>query len=207
MPNGFTRSKKGEEMYALIGREYENTMDDNDYAAFLKKTRNSPHSARNKKQVMVMVRLKADDGKEYLKYDLRETRYDAIGAECNEYLPNLGVYPIPIANPTLEIGENMTTQEVRTGPIIRYDIGYEIPFTAENVDKIHEMANDISYTQRTQYIVKAGGKKITVRRYEDFRDKPFEELETGVQQNTVGLEKRKTEEVVLDHNTKRTKSL
>lgn len=179
VPNGFTRSKKGEEMYALIGREYENTIDDNDYIAFLKKTANSPHSTRNKKQVMVMVRLKADDGKEYLKYDLRETRYDAIGAEWSEYLPNMGVYPIPFANPTFQLGENLVTTEVRTGPIIRYDIGYEIPFTPENVDKIHEMANDISYTQHTQYILKAGGKKVTVKKYQDFRDRTFEELETG----------------------------
>lgn len=179
MPNGFTRSKKGEEMYTLIGRDYENTIDDNDYIAFINKTRNSPHSSRNKKQVMVMVRLRADDGKEYLKYDLRETRYDAIGAEWSEYLPNLGVYPIPVANPTIQYGENMTTSEVRTGPIIRYDIGYEIPFIPEEVDKIHEMANDISYTQRTQYILKAGSKKVTVKKYQDFRDRDFDDLETG----------------------------
>lgn len=179
MPNGFTRSKKGEEMYALIGREYENTLDDNDYAAFLKKTRASPHSNRNKKQVMVMVRIKADDGNEYLKYDLRDTRYDAIGAEWSEYQPNLGVYPIPVANPTIQYGENNTTSEVRTGPIIRYDIGYEIPFSAKEVDEIHAMANDISFTQRTQYILKAGSKKITVKKYEDFRDRTFDELESG----------------------------
>lgn len=201
MPNGFTRSKKGEEMYALIDREYENTMSDDDYAKFVKKTANSPHSARNKKQVMVMVRLRADDGNEYLKYDLRETRYDTIGAEYSEYLPNLGVYPVPVANPTLEFGENMTTREVRAGPIIRYDIGYEIPLTKENVDKIHEMANDISYTQRTQYIVKAGGRKITVRRYEDFRDKSFEELETG--KKIDGVETQKAEEIVTSSKGKK----
>lgn len=179
MPNGFTRSRKGEEMYQLIGREYENTIDDNDYIAFLTKTRNSPHTARNKKQVMVMVRLKADDGKEYLKYDVRETRYDAIGKEWHEYQPNLGIYPIPIADPTIQYNENNTTSEVRMGPIIRYDIGYEIPFTTKEVDEIHEMANDISYTQRTQYILKAGSKKITIKKYEDFRDRTFDELETG----------------------------
>lgn len=195
MPNGFTRSKKGEEMYELIGREYENTLDDNDYINFLKVTRNSGHSSRNKKQVMVMVRLKADDGNQYLKYDLRETRYDAIGAEHSEYLANIGVYPIPIANPRLEMGDDNVAKEVRTGPIIRYDIGYEIPFTPEAADKIHEQANDISYTQRTQYILKAGGKKITIKTYEDFRNRSFEELESGKFDNGKNVETRPKKEI------------
>lgn len=180
MPNGFFRSTKGEEMYAKIGRPYENTLKDDQYAAFLKKTTNSPHSARNKKIVTHMIRERAEDGNEYLRYEISDTRYDGIGAEWTQYCPNQGIYPIPIAQPKIQFGENMTTQEVITGDIIRYDIGYEIPFTKEAVDKIHEMAND-RLRNRTEYVVSEykGGRRVTVPSYEDFRDKPFDELMSG----------------------------
>jgi hypothetical protein len=181
MPNGFFRSTKGEEMYAKIGRQYENTLKDDQYAAFLKKTANSPHSARNKKVVTAMIRERAEDGNEYLRYELSDTRYDAIGAEWTQYCPNQGVYPIPIAQPKIQFGENMSTQEVVTGDIIRYEMGYEFPFTKENVDSIHKLANDRSRNNRTEYIVSEykGGRRFTILSYEDFRDKSFEELQTG----------------------------
>lgn len=167
-------------MYQQIGRPYENTMKDDQYAAFLKKTTNSPHSARNKKVVTNMIRERADDGNEYLRYEISDTRYDAIGAEWTQYCPNQGVYPIPITQPKIQFGENMSTTEVLSGDIIRYDIGYEISFTKEHVDKIHEMANDRS-RNKTEYVVSEykGGRRITILSYEDFRDKPFDELMAG----------------------------
>lgn len=200
MPNGFFRSKKGEEMYALINKPYENTMKDDQYAEFIRRTANSPHSARNKKVVTSMIREIGEDGNEYLRYELLDTRYDAIGAEYTEYCPNQGVYPIPIAQPKIEFGENMTTREVVSGNIIRYEIGYDTPFSLENADKIHEMANDKSRSNRTSYIVSEykGGKRVTVPSYEDFRNKSFDVLFNGRLAET-----RKAEEVVLDHNTKR----
>lgn len=203
MPNGFFRSKKGEEEYAKINKPYENTMKDNQYAEFLRKTANSPHSGRNKQVVTAMIRELGEDGNEYLRYELLDTRYDAIGAEFSQYCPHQGIYPIPIAQPKIEFGENMTTREVVTGDIIRYEIGYEIPFSSENVDKIHEMANDRSRSNRTSYIVSEykGGKRVTVPTYEDFRNKSFDVLFNGK------VEQRKAEEVVLDHNTKRARSV
>lgn len=180
MPNGFFRSKKGEEEYAKINKPYENTLKDTQYAAFLKRTANSPHSGRNKKIVTAMIRERADDGNEYLRYELLDIRYDTIGAECREYCPNQGIYPIPIAQPKLVWNENMTVQEVVTEDITRYEIGYEIPFTGENADKIHEMAIDKA-RNRTAYFVSEykGGKSTTVPNYDAFRNKSFEELESG----------------------------
>lgn len=180
MPNGFFRSPKGEEMYAKINKPYEDTLKDTQYAAFLRKTANSPHNARNKKVVTTMICERADDGNLYLRYELLDTRYDMIGAEWSEYCPNQGVYPIPIAQPKIVMGENMSSNEVVTGDIIRYEIGYEIPFTPENVDKIHEMAVDIG-RNRTQYVVSEykGGRRVTVVSYEAFRNKPFDELFNG----------------------------
>lgn len=220
MPNGFFRSKKGEEMYQLINKPYENTLKDDQYATFLKRTANSPHSARNRKVVTAMIRELGEDGEEYLRYELKETRYDAIGAEHTEYCPNQGVYPIPVAQPRIEFGENMTTKDVVTGEIIRYDIGYEIPFTKEAADKIHEMAEEKSRAHRTTYLVSEykGGKRFTVPTYEQFRDTPFDSLFNGSylkkdelkeqqQRHAAELETRKTEEIVADHNTKRAKSL
>jgi hypothetical protein len=181
MPNGFFRSKKGEEMYALINKQYENTLKDDQYAEFLRRTAHSPHSARNKKVVTAMIRELGEDGNEYLRYELWDTRYDAIGAEFTEYCPHQGIYPIPVAQPRIEIGENMSTREVVSGDIIRYEIGYEIPFTPEAADKIHEMVNERSRSTRTSYLVSEykGGKRITVISYEDFRNKPFDVLFNG----------------------------
>jgi hypothetical protein len=60
-------------------------------------------------------------------------------------------------------------------------MGYEFPFTKENVDSIHKLANDRSRNNRTEYIVSEykGGRRFTILSYEDFRDKSFEELQTG----------------------------
>ena len=206
MPNGFFRSPKGEEMYDKINKPYENTLKDDQYAAFLKRTAHSPHSARNKKVVTTMVRELADDGNEYLRYELLDTRYDAIGAEFQEYCPHQGIYPVPIAQPKIEFGENMTTREVVSGDIIRYEIGYEIPFTPEAADEIHEMANEKSRSNRTSYVISEykGGKRVTVTSYEDFRNKSFDVLFNGKQ---AVEQTRKAEEVVLDHNTKRARSV
>ena len=185
MPNGFFRSPKGEAEYAKIGKEYENTLKDNQYAEFLRKTANSPHSARNKQVVTLMIREKGEGDMEYLRYELLDTRYDAIGAEFSEYCPNQGIYPIPIAQPKLEMGANMTTREVVLGDIIRYELAYEYPFTAENADNIHKMAVDTG-RNRTQYCVSEykGGKRVTVANYEDFRNKSFDELFNGTSSKT-----------------------
>lgn len=180
MPSGFFKCQEGIDAYHAVGREYDNTLDDTRYEDILKKTANSPHSGRNKRVVRNMVRERADDGNEYIKYDLYELLYDAIGAWYEVYHPNVGTYPIPVTQPTLELGADMTTRSVVSGPIVRIDIGYSIPFTKENADKIHEMANDVSFRERTQYILKKGGaRRIDILRYEEFRDKSFEELETG----------------------------
>lgn len=180
MPNGFFRSPKGEAEYAKINKPYEDTLKDTQYAAFLKKTANSPHNARNKKVVTMMIQEKADDGNLYLRYELLDTRYDVIGAEWSEYCPNQGIYPIPIAQPKIVMGENMSSTEVVTGDITRYEIGYELLFTPENADKIHEMAVDRG-RNRTQYVVSEykGGRRVTVTSYDDFRNKPFEVLFSG----------------------------
>jgi hypothetical protein len=126
-----------------------------------------------------MIRLVADDGNVYLKYDLEEVCYDTIGAPQEVYHSNVGTYPIPITQPTLDYGADGTAREVVNGPIVRIDTGYSIPFTKENADKIHEVANDTSFTNRTQYLIKSNGRKYTVEKYEDFRDRTIEELQTG----------------------------
>lgn len=179
MPSGFFKSQEGVDAYNAIQRPYDDTVDDLRYEKILKQTNNSPHSAKNKKAVRVMVRVVADDGNDYLKYDEHEVRYDAIGAPHETYKPNLGTYPIPISQPTLDYGTDGVAREVVNGPIVNIETGYSIPFTKENVDKIHAMANDISYSQRTQYILKVDGRKFTIKKYEDFRDLTVEELRNG----------------------------
>ena len=180
MPNGFFKCQEGIDAYANVGKPYDDTLDDSRYDHILAVTRNSPHNAKNIETVRVMVREMADDGNEYIKYDVHELRYDAIGAWHEVYKPNVGTYPIPITQPTMSMGENMTANEVTNGPIIRIDTGYLYPFNKENADKIHQKANDVSQRERTQYLVKrGGGRRITCQNYLLWRDSTFDELETG----------------------------
>ena len=176
--------------------EYPKTIDDVNYEQWLKITTNSPHSARNRKELLSLVRELGDDGNEHLVWDYRDIRYTAIGAEKPFFMWRQGRYPIPIAQPQLTIGDNMQVQEVQTGQILRTEIGYTTPYTRENVEKIHgEMANDKGQRVRTQYIVRRiGGRKINIPSYEDFRDGDFIDLETNgkITINTSQETERKT---------------
>ena len=193
MPAGFFKCQEGIDAYNKVGKEYDNTLDDNRYDHILKVTANSPHSARNIEVVRAMVREIADDGNEYIKYDVHEVLYDAIGAWHEVYKPNIGTYPIPIVQPTIQMGANMTSSEVVNGPVIRVDTGYLIPFSPEAADKIHAKCNDVSQRERTQYILKRGGaRRITIKNYADFRDKSFQELETGKSSTLQEPEKSKS---------------
>ena len=194
MPSGFFKCQEGIDAYKAVGKEYDNTLDDTRYDNILKITQNSPHSTRNKKVVRVMVRLKGDnDGNEYIKYDLYELLYDAIGAWHEVYKPNVGLFPIPVTQPKMEYGPGGQVQEIVNGPIVNIDTGYSIPFNKEAADDIHnKMCNDVSRKDRTQYIVKLGnGRRIICNKYEDWRDRPFEELETGSYLKAEGKSKSK----------------
>lgn len=191
MPSGFFKCQEGVDAYKAVGKEYDNTLDDIRYENILKITRNSPHSSRNKKLVRVMVRLMADDGKEYIKYDLYELLYDAIGAWHEVYEPNIGLYPIPITQPKIEYGPGGQVQEVVNGPIVNIETGYSIPFTKETADDIHKMCNDISRKDRTQYIAKlSSGKRVPCKNYEMFRDWTIEEIESGKQKTITDSKKK-----------------
>ena len=178
MPKGFFRSDKGVAEYKRIGKEYPNTMDDDRYVKYLRRNANSPHSARNKIELHTLVRELANDGKEYLVWSMRDVMYSPLGGEDPFFRTGLGKYPIPITRPSIVLGENMQTSEVVTGDVIRDDIGYEKPYTRENIEALHEYAMDYRQQGKTQYIVRRiGGRKITIPKYEDFRDGDFEDLE------------------------------
>ena len=178
MPNGFFRTDEGVREYQKIGKEYPNTLTDEDYIKFQKRTANSPHSGRNKKEITRMIRELADDGNEYLIWDMREIKYTPLGAEDEFYCPGLGKYPIPITRPQIVFGDNMQTQEVVSGNVVRDDVGYSMPFTKENADELHKFALDYKQQGRTRYVIRrVGGRRISVSNYEDFRDGNFDELE------------------------------
>src|SRR5262245_31132736 len=180
MHNGFTRSAEGVKEYQKIEKEYPNTLTDDNYERFLKRNANSPHSARNRKEIRVLVRELANDGEQYLIWDMYEVMYSPLGAEDEFYLHDLGMYPRPVTKQKIVFGPNMETHEVITGDIVRNDIGYTTPYTRENVEALHKFSTDKRQQGKTNYIVRRiGGRSITVPTYEDFRDRDFEDLETG----------------------------
>lgn len=192
MPNGFWRSEKGVEEYRKIGLDYPNTVTDDNYALFLKRNANSPHSSRNRRELRQLIRELANDGNQYLLYDMYEVMYSPLGGEDEFYCPGQGIYPIPVARPKIEIGPDMVTTDIVTGEIKRIDIGYELSFTKENCEMLHKYANDKSQQGGTQYILRrVGGREYRILTYESLRDNLFEELEPNPVTQAQPIPKRK----------------
>ncbi len=70
MPSGFNKSDEGTKAYQDIGRAYDLTLADEHHERFLKQTQASQHSGKAKTEIIKIRRVMADDGKEYLVYDV-----------------------------------------------------------------------------------------------------------------------------------------
>jgi hypothetical protein len=176
----FWYSKKGEEMYRAIGKEYPKHPFDLDYEKFLRVTANSTD---NKYIINRMIRYQdgeGDDAKEYILYDLQEIRRDGVGNQTKRTRQYLGMYPIPEAQRKVVYDEDGQPQTKTVG-ISDIITGYEIPFTVEKADELHKLGGVDKYSatnkHKTEYLVeKSNGMVISVDSYKDWRDGDFETL-------------------------------
>jgi hypothetical protein len=178
-------SQKGEEMYKAIDRPYPLHSFDVAYNTFMRKTKNSKD---NETIITKMIRLKLpseenqDDeleGKEYILYDVRETRRDGLGNKKTYVRLNLGKYPIPEKILEMKFDEDFQPVQKVVG-VGEVHTGYEIPFTKERAEEMHKLCKDkITATNsiRTQYLVqKYNEYKISVDSFKDWLTGDFETL-------------------------------
>jgi hypothetical protein len=113
--------------------------------------------------------------KEYIICNMIERRKDALGNVKHHTHSDLGVYPIPIPNWVYKLGgedEGYEKMRVVEG-IERYDIGYSMPYTPENVDELAKLCR-----WNTSYSIERlnGGNRMKVDSLKDFREGVAEEL-------------------------------
>lgn len=170
---GFTKSAEGVKAYADIGKEYDDELFDELYEQWLKETTAeglSKYSRHKTKEITKIVRVKTGDGgnddKEYLLYSFNEYRLDSALNVKHFWRPNVGKYPIPIPRwETTDI--TFGKQNRKIVEIMGLEIGYSIPFTPANLDKIR----DIGLAPQVQYMVETSkGIKSSVSTYEDLRN-------------------------------------
>jgi hypothetical protein len=93
MPTGFTKSEEGVKEYSKISAPYPDASWDNEYEAFLGKTKKCPPERRTK-EIRTMIRKVVDD-REYIIHNEMLRAQDSLGNTLHCFRSNLGKYPIP----------------------------------------------------------------------------------------------------------------
>ena len=155
-------------------------------------------------------------GKEYLVWNQSETRYTPIGNHETETRLNLGKYPI-IEMSNVMVQEESGLKKVVTEPTGALKTGYSLPYTVENIDKLHENAID-DYEDKegtevkpTRYYLYNSRKNSTmaIQKWEDFEmetltnfmntaKKVSSEQEAKSIKDKVEKERQQVEELKLD---------
>ena len=136
-------------------------------------------------EVSKIIRKKiSQDGPEYIVYSQTEYRLDKALNVKHWFLPNIGLYPIPKGRYEIEHLDFGKQRRVFK-ELMGIDTGYSIPFSKENMDKIHDLG--LNKEGKTQYIVEVpNGLKFSVATYEDLRNGDFDELCAYLDQWNVG---------------------
>jgi hypothetical protein len=120
-----------------------------------------------------------------LLWNQTETRYSPLGNPEQDVRTGLGKYPV-IEYMNVAKEDETGYRHVETEPTGTTKTGYSMPYTLENIDKLHENASDDYESEElnekavkpTRYYLKDLRKNATVwvKKWEDFRDGSFEEL-------------------------------
>jgi hypothetical protein len=180
MVNGFLKSDEGIQEYSKIGLPYPNSTQDDLYEDWLAETQgyteeNAQYFRPHKeKELHRITRVKLGDGKEYLTCQFMHYRLDAAANLTHRYQSEVGVYTIP--RPHYKFSHMDFGQMQRTvDEVTSIERGYSIPFTKENIEKIHDMG--LQYEGKVQYALSLpNGLRSSIRTFEDLRDGVFEEL-------------------------------
>jgi hypothetical protein len=170
-PNSnFCKSKEGVEEYKKAGLKYPDNHYDKHYADFIERTptgKGNEYTSKNKTRITDITRFMLRPEKEYLIWS------------------GLARYPI-IEMKNIMQEEESGYRHVVTEPSGNTRTGYSMPYTVENIDKLHKNANDDyefeeitgKEVRPTHYHLYDARKRtsVTIKEWENFRDGDFSQL-------------------------------
>jgi hypothetical protein len=153
------KSPEGIEAYKRINYPYPFWAFDQAYENFMRVTRESPEEL-NQRHIYRMVRVQSsfinedqngdfhdedeaaategeDKLREYIVYDMIERRLDSINNELSFYRSNLGLYYIPVPQWNVRRDAEGFAHKFISG-IANKNIGFSIPFTKKNVERLRK---------------------------------------------------------------------
>jgi len=177
MVSGFTKSKEGVAAYSKLGLPYPDEVFDELYEKWLQETSAddlSKYTQHKEKEVTMIKRIRTANGNEYLVYSFVHYRLDQALNVKHWWLPQIGKYPLPV--PRYETTDiTFGKQQRKIAEIISIEVGYSIPFTKKNVDKIKDIG--LEYNGKVNYLVEiSNGSKISIASYHDLAEGDFDEL-------------------------------
>jgi len=185
----YRKSPEGIEEYKKARLQYPDTVWDKAYQSFLERTpdvEGNDYRHKNKTKILKIVRTRLAGGKEFLVWDEIETRYTPLGNPERFARTALGKYPI-IETRKIIKQEDSGLRRVVTEATGLTKTGYSLPYTPENIDRLHKNAvddpdADITDEEEgarpTQYLVHdtRGNRMVSINNWEGFRDGDFYEL-------------------------------
>jgi hypothetical protein len=190
MVNGFTKSEEGVKAYQKIGQVYPNSVMDTEYEKFIERNSQSPYSDKNTRTITRITRVMGNDDKEYIIYSYNDKRYNALGNEDEMFCPEVGMYPIPIPRYEMRLGPGMQ-QRSEVAEIIRNDVGFAIPFSTSEMNKLKDDCVSKGPGKTQYYIQYANENMKTVKSFEALRDGDFFELKNYGQPYKDFVEEKK----------------
>jgi hypothetical protein len=106
-------------------------------------------------------------------YAYSQRRLDEALNVVDFYVPQVGMYPIPIPHYRIIPGQKFGKQEREIDSISSVETAYSIPFSKQAIEKIKaiSLADRVSYT-----ITTPNGLRTQVQTFQDLRDGEFSEL-------------------------------
>lgn len=165
-------SEESIKAFEELGMKYKNTMWDNQYEEFQRKTRKTPEKDRlraiqNLKR-LVIPETSRDKEQTVIIHDMREEANDALGNKLTAYRSGLGCYHKPRVRREYRL-------DMETGEKVPVIVGieeletcYSMPFTKENIDK--SIAKYV--TADTTFVIErmsGGSRTIKVDSFEDWK--------------------------------------
>lgn len=171
----FNDSDELRQEYAKLGQQYEESEPDKHWKFVQNQIKDDPNK---KETIQEMTRVAVAPGEEYIVYNHMIAGKNPIGSYVSDAQTSVGIYPKfePIyeryINEDNTYGQRIISKNTT--------IAYYIPFTKENIDRLHKLCNDVTMKaglKTTYYIMPEGGTKITVASYKDWKDGEFEDLQ------------------------------
>jgi hypothetical protein len=129
------------------------------------------------KYVNSIIRIRTPDGNEWIKSRQMWWGLDEAGNPLNQSMDDKGIYNdiLPIYKLKPENPKERDSKMIREVTTIEYRLKYTEPYKAETIQRLYDMRNgNCSLVLKDE---SRGDKSpISTEPFEDFRDKPFDEL-------------------------------